>query len=215
MRLLTALREPTKVVNSLYLSARSTGTPLREMPVVATSSCRVERHKTARLEIDGRLYLGCFVPEVGRVAVRGAATEIRLAESAVMRCDGIVQLGPGVRITVGKDARLCIADGTYVTCDSLIIATSSIRIGRGCAISWGVQILDSGFHSMDRDPSVSEAVVIEDRVWIASNVTILKGVTVGSGSIVASGAVVTKDVPARSLVAGIPARVIRSDVDWS
>ena len=116
---------------------------------------------------------------------------------------------------MGKDARLCIADGTYVTCDSLIIATSSIRIGRGCAISWGVQILDSGFHSMDRDPSVSEAVVIEDRVWIASNVTILKGVTVGSGSIVASGAVVTKDVPARSLVAGIPARVIRSEVDWS
>ena len=75
------------MVNSLYLSARSTGTPFREMPVVATSSCRVERHRTARLEIDGRLYLGCFMPEVGRVAVRGAATEIRLAESAVMRCD--------------------------------------------------------------------------------------------------------------------------------
>jgi len=215
MRLLGALREPTKLVTSLYLSARATGTPFRRIPVVATRGCRIERHRTARLEIDGRLILGAFEPDVGRVAARGAATEIRLAESAVMRCDGLVQLGPGVRVTVGKDARLSIGDGTYVTCDSLVIAATSIRIGAACAISWGVQILDTSFHKMSSDPSVSEPIVIEDRVWVASNVTILKGVRIGRGAIVASGAVVTKDVPARSLVGGIPARVIRSDVDWS
>lgn len=183
--------------------------------MVAASNCRIERHRTARLEIDGRLHLGDFVPAVGRIAARSAATEIRLAEAAVMRCDGTVQLGPGVRITVGRHARLVIGDGTYVTCDALIIAASSIRIGAGCAISWGVQILDTNFHKIAGDPTGPQAVAIEDRVWIASNVTILKGVTIGSRSIVASGAVVTKDVPAGSLVGGIPARVIRSDVDWS
>jgi acetyltransferase-like isoleucine patch superfamily enzyme len=86
-----------------------------------------------------------------------------------MRGDGLEQLGPGVRVTVGKDARLSIGDGTYVTCDSLVIAATSIRIGAGCAISWGVQILDTSFHKM------SSAL---------------------AGS-------------------GIPARVIRTDVDWS
>lgn len=215
MSLLGALREPTKLINSLRLSGRATGTPFRELPVVATSNCRIERHRTARLEIDGRLTLGCFVPSVGRIAARAAAAEIRLAESAVMRCDGFVQLGPGVRVTVGRHARLSIGDGTYVTCDSLLIATSSIRIGAGCAISWGVQIFDTHFHRMSGEAAGPAAVAIGDRVWIASNVTILKGITVGSGSVVASGAVVTKDVPARSLVAGIPARIIRSDVDWS
>jgi acetyltransferase-like isoleucine patch superfamily enzyme len=215
MKFLSALREPTKLINSLRLSAAVTGTRLRDVPVVATSHCRIERHRTARLEIDGRLFLGCFEPAVGRIAAHAASTEIRLAESAVMRCDGIVQLGPGVRVTVGPQARLVIGDGTYVTCDSVIIAAASVRIGAGCAVSWGVQILDTNFHKPGGDATGAAAVEIEDRVWIASNVTILKGIRVGRGSIVAAGAVVTKDVPARSLVAGVPARIIRSDVDWS
>jgi acetyltransferase-like isoleucine patch superfamily enzyme len=215
MKFLSALREPTKLINSLRLSRAATGTPFREVPVVATSNCRIERHRSARLEIDGRLFLGCFVPAVGRIAARRAATEIRLGDGGVMRCEGIVQLGPGVRITVGPHARLVIGDGTYVTCDSVIIAAASVRIGAGCAISWGVQILDTNFHKPGGDPTGAEAVEIEDRVWIASNVTILKGIRIGRGSIVATGAVVTKDVPPRSLVAGVPARIIRSDVDWS
>jgi len=215
MRFLGALREPSKLINSLRLSAAATGARLRDVPVVASSHCRIERHRAARLEIDGRLFLGCFEPAVGRIAAHAASTEIRLADSSVMRCEGIVQLGPGVRVTVGRHARLVIGDGTYVTCDSVIIAASSVRIGAGCAISWGVQILDTNFHKPGGDPTGAEPVEIEDRVWIASNVTILKGVTVGRGSIVAAGAVVTKDVPARSLVAGVPARIIRSDVDWS
>jgi len=215
MKFLSAIREPTKLINSLRLSAAATGTRLRDVPVVATAHCRIERHRTARLEIGGRLFLGCFEPAVGRIAAHAASTEIRLAESAVMRCDGVVQLGPGVRVTVGRHARLVIGDGTYVTCDSVIIAASSVRIGAGCAISWGVQILDTNFHKPAGNDTGAEPVEIEDRVWIASNVTILKGITVGRGSIVAAGAVVTKDVPARSLVAGVPARIIRSDVDWS
>ncbi|MBZ6527279.1 sugar O-acetyltransferase [Aerococcaceae bacterium DSM 111021] len=52
-------------------------------------------------------------------------------------------------------------------------------------------------------------VVIEDDVWIGANATITKGVTVGQGSIIAAGSVVTKDVPAMSIVGGVPARVIK------
>jgi acetyltransferase-like isoleucine patch superfamily enzyme len=43
---------------------------------------------------------------------------------------------------------------------------------------------------------------------------ILKGVTMGNGAVVAAGAIVTKDVPERSLVAGVPAKVIRENVEW-
>ncbi len=53
-------------------------------------------------------------------------------------------------------------------------------------------------------------VVIEDRVWVGDNVVILDGVTVGHNAIIAAGAVVTKDVPPYTVVAGIPARVIKN-----
>lgn len=52
------------------------------------------------------------------------------------------------------------------------------------------------------------AVCIGDHVWIATRVTILPGVTVGRGAVIACGSVVTKDVPARAIVAGVPAKVI-------
>jgi acetyltransferase-like isoleucine patch superfamily enzyme len=56
----------------------------------------------------------------------------------------------------------------------------------------------------------AKPIVIEKNVWIATAATILGGVTVGENSVVAAGAVVTRDVPANSFVAGVPARVIRS-----
>jgi acetyltransferase-like isoleucine patch superfamily enzyme len=55
----------------------------------------------------------------------------------------------------------------------------------------------------------STGTVICDSVWIGSNVTILDGVTIGKYSVVAANSVITKDVPAYSLVGGVPAKIIR------
>jgi len=61
----------------------------------------------------------------------------------------------------------------------------------------------------DKDPRRSQGITIEDDVWIGANATILKGVTIGRGAVIAAGAVVTCSVPPFTVVAGIPARVIR------
>ena len=58
-------------------------------------------------------------------------------------------------------------------------------------------------------------IVIGDHVWIGMNVIVLKGVTIGEGSIVAAGSVVNKDVPPHCLVAGVPAKVVKTDVTWN
>lgn len=53
-------------------------------------------------------------------------------------------------------------------------------------------------------------IVLGKKVWVGSNSTILQGVTIGDNSIIAAGSVVTKDVPANTIVGGVPTRILRN-----
>lgn len=61
----------------------------------------------------------------------------------------------------------------------------------------------------NRSATYGRPIVIEDKVWIGINTTILPGVKIGYGAIIGAGSVVTRDVPAMSIVAGNPARIIK------
>jgi acetyltransferase-like isoleucine patch superfamily enzyme len=78
--------------------------------------------------------------------------------------------------------------------------------------------MDSDLHQItDADGNwnpFEKPIVIGDHVWIGSNVTISKGVSIGDGAVIATGSLVTKDVAARTLAGGIPARRIRDNIDW-
>ena len=88
-----------------------------------------------------------------------------------------------------------------------------VDIGDLVMIGPNVNIISTGHPvepSKRRAYVEAKPIVIEKNVWIATAVTILGGVTVGENSVIGAGAVVTKDVPANSFVAGVPAKVIRS-----
>ncbi len=59
------------------------------------------------------------------------------------------------------------------------------------------------------EPASATPVIIEDNVLVGANAVVIEGVHVGEGAVVAAGAIVTKDVPAHTVVAGVPARVIK------
>jgi acetyltransferase-like isoleucine patch superfamily enzyme len=71
--------------------------------------------------------------------------------------------------------------------------------------------MDSDYHDLNDHslPGKSSPVKIGDNVWLGARATVLKGVTIGDGAVVAAGALVTRDVPSRTVVAGVPARVIK------
>jgi acetyltransferase-like isoleucine patch superfamily enzyme len=113
-------------------------------------------------------------------------------------------------ISVHSDAVLQI--GNYTRLNGVHIASkTSIIIGNNVRIGPYTLIMDSDFHDIQEHSSEgrSKPIVIHDNTWIASKVIILKGVTIGEGSVIAAGAVVTKDVPPYSMVAGVPAEVVK------
>ena len=86
-----------------------------------------------------------------------------------------------------------------------------IEIGDDCLIGHQVVFatLDHDLDPFKRGNMIAAPIKIGDRVWIGSHATILSGVTVGDNAIIAAGAVVTRDVPADTVVAGVPAKVIK------
>lgn len=111
----------------------------------------------------------------------------------------------GVDIRVGRNV--------FINQNCTIYDLGGVDIGDDVLIGPNVSIITTGHPlepSQRRDGVTAAPIVIERNVWIAAGATIIGGVTVGENSVVAAGAVVTKDVPPNSLVAGVPAKVIRS-----
>jgi acetyltransferase-like isoleucine patch superfamily enzyme len=110
----------------------------------------------------------------------------------------------GKNLTLGKDV--------FINMGCSFQDTGGITIGDGSLIGHN-STLTTLNHGVDPDgrADMSPApVVIGRKVWLGAAVTVVPGVTIGAGAIVGAGAVVTKDVPANAIVAGVPARLIRT-----
>lgn len=127
----------------------------------------------------------------------------------------------GVKLIADRPGALIkIGDNTRIN-GSCIHAWKSVIIGNNCLVAANVNIMDSNGHPVSmNNPSErimirdqAEPIVIEDNVWIGCNSIILKGVTIGEGSIVSAGSVVIDDVPARSIVRGNPAIVVKMNIE--
>lgn len=123
---------------------------------------------------------------------------------------GSQKLSP--HITIGKDSHF----GEY----NHITAINSIIIGNGVLTGRWVTITDnahgkSSYEDLCIKPHLRNLyskgpVIIEDNVWIGDKVSIMPNIKIGKSSIIAANSVVTKDVPPFSIVAGVPAKVIRT-----
>lgn len=122
---------------------------------------------------------------------------------------------------VFEEPAIVFGENVNIGDDVRIAAAEKIKIGNDVLIGSKVLIIDNSHGAYNGDnqdspetppnqrPIYTSPIVIEDNVWIGESAIIQMGVTIGKGSIIAANSVVTKDVPAETIVGGVPAIVIK------
>lgn len=172
-------------------------------------------------------WMQIVLSSVGKHCVLGRHLSIEGGGSGVITLGDNTTIGEHVVLGCWLSAKditpkIHIGSNTNIGDYNHISASNEVVIGNGVLTGRFVYISDNNHGSTDvvslhkrpleRDLNVKGPVHIEDNVWIGDKVSILSGVTIGEGSVIACNAVVTKDVPPYSVVGGVPARIIKTNI---
>ncbi|MDD8048252.1 MAG: sugar O-acetyltransferase [Thomasclavelia sp.] len=111
----------------------------------------------------------------------------------------------------GKNIHL--GSNVFINCNCYLMDGASISIGSNVFIGpyCGFYTAAHPIEYKKRNQGLEKAlpITIKDNCWFGANVSVMPGVTIGSGCVIAAGSVVTKDMPDNSMIAGVPAKVIK------
>ncbi len=118
-----------------------------------------------------------------------------------------------LELVTGPEGTLDIGERTFVNYGCSLSAMLLVKIGPRCQIGTYCLLMDNDFHRLEPERRLerpeSAPIVLKENVWLGGRVIVTSGVTIGEGSVIGAGSVVTRDIPARTLAAGVPAKVIR------
>ena len=176
---------------------------------IPTPYSRIVIDKSAQITLNGMLILGA---KENRKST--SETRFSLGRKSTFVINGNFSVGSGSDIRVFDNGEL-ILNGGGCRQDVQIVCFKRITIGKDCSIARGVIIRDTDAHQLfDSTHLMTQEVSIGEHVWIGNRAIIMKGVSIGNGAVIGAGSIVTKDVPEKCLVVGIPAKVIRHNVEW-
>ena len=107
------------------------------------------------------------------------------------------------------EGRIELKDNSIVSSGSVLMSAERITLEEYAGISMECMVSDSNLHPIGSDPIVTEPIVFGRGSWTGFRAIVMPGVHVGSRAVVAAGSIVTKDVEDDTLVAGIPAKLVR------
>ncbi len=173
--------------------------------------------RNVRLRFAGNIHLGRGAYLDENTYLHATPGGIRIGANTIVMHGAVLHVYnfrdmPQSHITIGRDSLV----GEY----TVIRGQGGVTIGDRVYTSPFTQIIAVN-HVFD-DPArpfveqgiTAAGIVVEDDVWLGANVVVTDGVRIGKGAVVAAGAVVTRDVPPHTVVAGVPARIIK-EIDGS
>ncbi|CQR48735.1 acyltransferase [Haloferax massiliensis] len=204
---------PSGLIKSVYNSKKYTGS---FASLITSKRTTIDVAAVSNITVNGVCFYGLspYSPITANLH-RSLLTTSRDSKFTIDSPNTPVYIGSGSKINVSGN--LSIGEGSRIGDRATINCLDSISIGTDCSISWDVDLADSDFHPITIQgdtKKMTEPIEIGDHVWIGYGASIKKGVTIGDGAVIASDSVVTRDVPERSLAAGVPAKVIKTDVSW-
>ena len=147
-------------------------------------------------------------------------TQINMfGDNNVLMVDKLARfMGPCI-ITMEGNATLHIGENAGIRGVNFLLRGANLDVGKLCMFSNNIYLRNTDSHKVisledNQIMNPSKDIRLGEHVWIGQNATILKGVTVGDNAIIAMGAVVTKDVPANSIAAGNPSRIVKTGITW-
>lgn len=158
----------------------------------------------------GRAFVAEDYSEIQGLAKQGIVfgDHVTIGRFAMIRPSGYYGREVGAGLTIGDNSN--IGPYCYLGCSGPIKIGSHVLMGPRVTMSAENHNFDRRDVLISQQGVTREPITIEDDCWLGSGSIIVAGVHIGKGAIVAAGAVVTKDVPAYAIVAGVPARLIRS-----
>jgi len=193
---------------------------LREKCFMGRSTGLVLAGKQVSIRYAGYLEAGreLIIEDYAEINARSTqkiilGNRVSIGKYAIIRPGNLYGGEPGEGLRVGDHSN--IGPYCYIGCSGLISIGKNVMISPRVSIYAENHVFDSTEDTIKSQGVKRKTVVIEDDCWIAANSIILAGVTIGKGSVVAAGSVVSKDVPPYSVVAGVPARIIKSRLTHS
>jgi acetyltransferase-like isoleucine patch superfamily enzyme len=188
------------------------------MPIWITTNFKVMKLKRGQIILNYPYRKNFFFGDCGSVGLQEMQGGIYMEEGAKLILNAMCVIGQGATLRCDKNAIIELGKNFYCNKNCHIRSAERITIGDECSLGWNVQINTDDGHSILHDGKPVKrvgSIEIGNHVWVTSNSIITKNVNIADGCIVAQGAVVSKSVTeSNSLVGGIPAKVIRTGIEW-
>lgn len=190
-----------------------------KFPIYISIKTKIKCCPRNSIIINGEIYRKMIqIGSYGVPFVRKENSIIEIRGNGKLIFNGSVNIAEGIKLYC-DGGKIIIGNKSYIGSNTTFQCHKLISIGNEFLGGWNISIRDTDGHAIvcnGAESKMDDCIYINDKVWVAAECRILKGTVISKGSIIGCNSVICglKVIDSNSLIAGIPAHVIKNNVEW-